>query len=88
MFAQINFSAILVCAVLNMVLGFIWYGFLFSKAFIQLMGITPEHMSDPEAQRAAVHGYFASFFSSIIMAVVLSYMIIFTNSSSVVEGLN
>lgn len=87
MFHQFNFSAILICAVLNMVLGFVWYGLLFSKAFIMLMGITPDHMSDPESQRAAVHGYFASFFSSILMAIVLSYMIIFTNSTTAVEGL-
>lgn len=87
MLAQYNISAILVCAVVNMVLGFIWYGLLFSKAFIQLMGITPDHMSDPESQKAAVHGYFASFFSSILMASVLSYLIIFSNSTSALEGL-
>lgn len=87
MFAQYNISAILVCAVLNMVLGFIWYGLLFGKSFIQLMGIGPDHMSDPAAQRAAVHGYFASFCSSILMAIVLSYIIIFSNSTTALEGL-
>jgi hypothetical protein len=87
MFIQYNISAILVCAVLNMVLGFIWYGFLFSTAFIQLMGITPEHMSDPASQKAAVHGYFASFLSSVMMAIILSYFIIFTSTTTVLEGL-
>lgn len=87
MFVQFNFSAILVCAVLNMVLGFVWYGFLFGKAFMQLLGTTPEHMSDPKVQRAAVHGYFASLISSVLMSIVLSYMIIFTNSTSAIEGL-
>lgn len=87
MFADFNISAILVCAVLNMVLGFIWYGLLFSKAFIQLMGISPDHMSDPASQKAAVHGYFASFFSSILMAFVLSYIIIYTEAVTAAEGL-
>lgn len=87
MFAQFNFSAILICAVLNMVLGFVWYGLIFSKAFIQLMGISPDHMSDPASQKAAVHGYFASFFSSILMAVVLSYFIIFKGATTAAEGL-
>jgi hypothetical protein len=86
MISQFNFSAILVCAVLNMLLGLIWYAFIFSKAFIQLMGITPDHMSDPGAQKAAVHGYFASFFSSIIMAIILSYFIIFTGTDTALEG--
>lgn len=87
MFSHFNFSAIFVCAVLNMVLGVVWYAFIFSKAFIQLMGITPEHMSDPEAQRAAVHGYFASFFSSVLMAFVLSHFIIYMDIQSAVDGL-
>jgi len=87
MFTQFNFSAILICAVLNMVLGFVWYGLLFSKAFIQLMGISPDHMSDPASQKAAVHGYFASFFSSILMATVLSYFVIFTETTTAIEGL-
>lgn len=87
MISQFNFSAIFVCAVLNMVLGFIWYAFIFSKAFIQLMGISPERMSDPEAQRAAVHGYFASFFSSVLMAFVLSHFIIYMDVETAVDGL-
>lgn len=88
MLSHFNFSAIFVCAVLNMVLGFIWYAFIFSKAFLELMGITPDHMSDPAAQKAAVHGYFASFFSSILMAFVLSYFIILMNAESAIHGLN
>ena len=87
MISQFNFSAVFVCAVLNMVLGFIWYAFIFSKAFIQLMGISPEHMSDPEAQKAAVHGYFASFFSSVLMAFVLSHFIIYMNIETAIDGL-
>lgn len=86
MFSQFNFSAVLVSAVLHMVLGLLWYTFFFKKAFVALMGITPEHMSDPDAQTAAVHGYFASFFSYILMGVVLSYFIIFTGAATPLEG--
>lgn len=88
MFIQFNFSAILVCSVLNMVLGLVWYGFLFSKAFIQLMGITPDQMSSPASQKAAVRGYFALFFSSLMMATVLSYFIVFSEATTLVEGLS
>lgn len=86
MMSQFNFSAILVCTILNMLLGFIWYAFIFSKAFIDLMGISPDHMSDPVAQKAAVHGYFASFFSSVIMGVALSYVIVLVNADTALEG--
>lgn len=86
MISQFNFSVILVCAVLNMVLGFIWYAMIFSKAFIELMGLSPERMSDPDAQTAAVHGYFASFFSSVIMAFSLSYFIVYMDIDTAFDG--
>ena len=37
---QINFLAVLVCGVLSMVLGFIWYGpILFGKKWMEVMGV-------------------------------------------------
>lgn len=87
MFLQFNFSAILVCAVLNMILGFLWYAFLFTKPWIQLMGLNPDKMSESKAQHSVVHGYFASFISYIVMALVLSYFIIFTGATTALEGL-
>lgn len=87
MFAQFNFSAVLVSAVLHMILGILWYTVFFKKAFLVLMGVTSEHMSDADSQRAAVHGYFASFFSYILMGVILSYFIIFTGTTTALEGL-
>ncbi len=87
MFEQFNFSAILVCAVLNMILGFFWYAMLFSRPWLRLMEIKPDQMSSPESQRAAVHGYFASFLSYLIMATVLSYFIIITGATTALEGL-
>lgn len=87
MFHQFNFSAILVCAVLNMLLGFLWYAFIFTKPWMKLMGMSPDKMSDHEPQTAVTHGYFASFLSYIIMAIVLSYFVILTGATTALEGL-
>jgi hypothetical protein len=38
--AHLNWLAILVCPLAGLVLGAIWYGPLFSKAFLRLTGIT------------------------------------------------
>lgn len=87
MFSQFRIEAILVCAVLNIVLGFFWYTMIFSKTWMKLMGIDPDHLSEPAAQKAAIHGYFASFLSYIVMAIILSYFVVLTGASTVWEGL-
>jgi uncharacterized membrane protein YpjA len=34
---EVNWLAVIVCAVLSMVIGFIWYGPLFSKPWVKLL---------------------------------------------------
>ncbi len=41
-FATVNFLAILVAAIANLLLGFLWYGPLFSKPWMKLVGMTQE----------------------------------------------
>ncbi len=72
----INYLAILVCGVAAMIIGYVWYGPLFGKAYMQMMGM--DSMS-PE-QKQAMKGkmgmmYFIQFVLSIITAGVLSYHI-------------
>ena len=43
--SDINFWAVLVCAIVSMIVGSIWYGPLFGKLFMREMGMdkwTPE----------------------------------------------
>ncbi|MBI3341870.1 DUF1761 domain-containing protein, partial [Candidatus Curtissbacteria bacterium] len=35
---QINYMAVVAAAVVNMVLGFLWYGPLFGKPWMKMMG--------------------------------------------------
>lgn len=41
-FTDVNFLAILVAGVIHMILGFLWYGPLFSKPWMKLVGMTQE----------------------------------------------
>ncbi len=44
---NVNFLAVIVGALLQMILGFLWYGPLFSKPWMALQGWTRERMQGP-----------------------------------------
>lgn len=45
MFTEVNWLAILVCGIAAMVVGFVWYGPLFSKKWSELTGWTQEKIA-------------------------------------------
>jgi uncharacterized protein DUF1761 len=71
---SINYLAVLVVAVLNMILGSLWYGPLFGKSWGKMMAFTDEHM-----KRAKEKGMGASYvvmaIGSVLMAWVLALFI-------------
>ncbi len=86
---QIHFLPVLVCAIISMVLGAIWYGPLFGKTWMRLLKVTPEQMKDPEyckkMKKQAQPLYFIQFILSLVQIYVLAQYIAF--SSSNVSGL-
>ena len=60
----LNYPAILVCVVIAMPLGFLWYGPLFGRAWAQQMGFNPDEKPDGMAK-------------SMILYAVGSFLIIF-----------
>ena len=67
----INYWAVLAAAVANMVVGMLWYGPLFGKQWMALMGFTKDSMrSMPLTAAQAIAGGFVTAF---IMAVVLAH---------------
>lgn len=69
----VNFLAVLVCGVSNMILGFIWYGPLFGKAWEKLMGFTPEKLT--QAKKSMQQTYLVMFVSSLVTAYALFHFI-------------
>lgn len=66
---ELNYLAILVAGISNMVLGFLWYGPIFGKAWMALRGVTAEDLNPNPII------YLVSFLLSLLMAVVLSIFI-------------
>ena len=68
---EVNIIAILFCTVLSMVLGSIWYGPLFGKPWMKMMGIKKGGLGGISgSEMAKLYGI--QTIGSIIMALVLS----------------
>jgi hypothetical protein len=67
---EINFTAVVLAALANMVIGMLWYGPLFGKKWQELMGFTRESMKSMKmtAGQAIVGGCVTALIMSYILA--------------------
>ncbi len=70
-----NYLAILVSAVVSMIIGFIWYGPLFKKAWIKISGCDPETMTPEQKadmKKSMVPMMITQFILSVLSIFVLA----------------
>ena len=76
---NINYIAVFLAAVVNMVLGFIWYGPLFGRHWMGLSGV-----SDLEIESARRKGmakkYLLALTASLATSYVLAHALVFTSA--------
>ncbi len=82
---DINYWAVLLAAVANMALGFLWYGPLFGKQWMSLMGMPKDKMSSMKSGMSKA--YALAFVGSLVMAYTLAHSLIFASSYLLVSGL-
>ncbi len=71
---EINYLAILVCGVLSMVIGAIWYGPLFGKKWLEIIGATNQDLETrKKMQKSAWPLYIVQFVMIIFQLLVLAY---------------
>lgn len=76
---HLNHWAILVSALIQWVLGAVWYSpALFAKPWMKLLGITP----DPSKRKSMIFGMIASFIGSLILSLVLLHTILWSGAST------
>jgi len=80
----INYFAVLVCGIISMILGALWYGPLFGKAWMNEYGYTEEQLAK-DFNPAKTFGL--AMLGHIFMALVLAYLISLTNAQTILEGL-
>ncbi|HYF05550.1 MAG TPA: DUF1761 domain-containing protein [Patescibacteria group bacterium] len=65
---EINYIAILVCAIVSMIIGGIWYGPLFSKMWMEGMGWNPNDQAlMAKMKKAAGPAYAQQFIGSLLI---------------------
>lgn len=83
----VNYLAVVVAAIANMALGFLWYGPLFGKKWIALMQFTPEHMAAAKAKGMTKQYSFLAL-TSLLTSYVLSAEIVFANAYFTTTGIS
>lgn len=74
---SVNFVGVLIAALAQMAVGFLWYGPLFGKMWMRLSGMGADMMKSPEMKAKAQRGYMVSFLGSLVMAYVLAHFVIY-----------
>ncbi len=72
---NINFMAVIIAAIANMIIGFIWYGPLFEKKWMKLSGRTKESMEKDKKDMPMVMGsmFAGAFVTASILALFVGY---------------
>lgn len=81
---EINIIAIAVATIISIALGMLWYGPLFGKSWMSLIGMTKEK-ADHIKQQGMGTTYVLMIGTSFLMALVLSYVISFYGSYNVLQ---
>jgi hypothetical protein len=80
-FFHVNHLAVLVSAVIQWVLGALWYGLLFAKPWKAMVG----HQED-EKPKYAAFAMTASFIASLILSFVLVHMVLWAGGATFGRG--
>jgi hypothetical protein len=85
----VNLWAVLVCALADMVLGFLWYSpVLFANPWMKLMGYDPNDKAKiAEMQKSAGPSYAMSFIASLLAAMVLGKIIAVGSVTTALYGM-
>lgn len=70
---HVNYLAILLCGILSMVVGFLWYGPLFGKEWMKLSGMTDKVKEEAKKNMGQTYGIM--FVLSLVMAWILAHFI-------------
>jgi accessory gene regulator protein AgrB len=78
---QFNFWAVLVAALIQWILGALWYSLLFAKPWMALTGHTKG-----ERPKGAVVAMVTSFLEGLVLAFVLAHVVVWSNTATYGRG--
>jgi hypothetical protein len=85
-FSLVNWWAVLAATAINMFVGFLWYGPLFGSRWLRLMEKDRSEISGGSSPLTYLIPMVAAFFSSVVLAIVLGLLRVFSLWSGVMWG--
>ncbi|MDB5195087.1 MAG: hypothetical protein JWO84_271 [Parcubacteria group bacterium] len=87
----VNYLAVLVAAIAAFVLGALWYGPFFGRAWMNTLGMNMDEMkakakNDPSMQGKMMKGYAITALGSLLMAFVLAHALVFAGTYQHLTG--
>lgn len=85
--SEINYLAVLVCSILAMVLGYLWYGPFFGEKWMKITGADQNDLETrKKMQRNAGFLYFIQFLMTLFQVWILAYYIVGWQGASGLEN--
>lgn len=82
----INYLAVIVAAVASMMIGFLWYGPLFGKQWMQLMNFDKKKIG--EAKKKGMGKIYAlAFLTTLITSYVLAHFVDYVEAKTIADGI-
>lgn len=81
---NINYLAVLVSSIISMLLGALWYGPLFGKAWMKENGFSEDEL---KKNFNPLKTFGLTFLAQFVIAAVIAYFISLTGASSLIEGI-
>lgn len=89
MIYSINIWAVLVCAAISIVVGSLWYGPLFGRKFLSLMGMKAPTKKQKEAMKSSMMKmYGLQLLASVVMFAVLAVFIANLGNGTALGGIH
>ena len=83
----VNWAAVVVAAIINMVLGMLWYGPFFGKAWMKMTGVSRDGMqNNPAAKSAMYRSMVIAFIIALVQNIVLAHLIVFSVAAAGIGG--
>lgn len=73
----LHILSVLLATLALVVLGSLWYGPLFGKSWMQLIGIARPDVMTPEIKRMMAKSYGIQFLASLVLSFVMAHVIVF-----------
>jgi len=83
---SLNYIAIIVSGVVAMIIGYLWYGPLFGKAWMKLSGFTPKDQEKAK-KKGMTKSYIIMFIGVLVTAYVLAHFVDYMEATTFLAGM-